>query len=229
MSREYVEDLHPRWEHLSAVGELADVLAVWTGRVPAHVVAAAWLHDIGYAPDLVCTGFHPLDGAWFLQSLGYPPEVVSLVGWHSAAEREAHYLGLSRDLLRLGRPEQADLDLVTMFDLVTGPHGDLTRVEDRIQEVLQRHGPGTVVFEGMSRSRQYLFGCAGRSRARLGLSYDWPTGIAAAPVPQWPTRLRAIPEPRIVPGSGPHRVPRPEVPSRAAPERTPSEPWAAIA
>jgi len=24
--------------------------------------AAAWLHDIGYAPDLVVSGFHPLDG-----------------------------------------------------------------------------------------------------------------------------------------------------------------------
>jgi hypothetical protein len=26
------------------------------------LIAAAWLHDIGYAPGLPETGFHPLDG-----------------------------------------------------------------------------------------------------------------------------------------------------------------------
>ena len=34
------------------------------------LVAAAWLHDIGYAPELVETGFHPLDGARYLRREG---------------------------------------------------------------------------------------------------------------------------------------------------------------
>jgi hypothetical protein len=29
--------------------------------------AAAWLHDIGYAPSLVATGMHSLDGARYLR------------------------------------------------------------------------------------------------------------------------------------------------------------------
>jgi hypothetical protein len=31
--------------------------------LPDDLVAAAWLHDIGYAPELAKTGFHPLDGS----------------------------------------------------------------------------------------------------------------------------------------------------------------------
>jgi HD superfamily phosphodiesterase len=29
--------------------------------------AVAWLHDIGYAPDLAVTGLHALDGAHYLR------------------------------------------------------------------------------------------------------------------------------------------------------------------
>ena len=32
-------------------------------RTPRCSTAAAWLHDLGYAPDIRDTGFHPLDGA----------------------------------------------------------------------------------------------------------------------------------------------------------------------
>lgn len=28
----------------------------------AVLITAAWLHDIGYSPDIQYTGFHPLDG-----------------------------------------------------------------------------------------------------------------------------------------------------------------------
>jgi len=43
------------------------------------LVCADWLHDIGYAPALVATGFHPLDGARFLESVGL--RVGWLVWW----------------------------------------------------------------------------------------------------------------------------------------------------
>lgn len=43
------------------------------------LVAAAWLHDIGYAPELRDTGFHPLDGARHLEALGAPAR--AWYGW----------------------------------------------------------------------------------------------------------------------------------------------------
>ncbi len=42
------------------------------------LVAAAWLHDIGYAPEVTDTGFHPLDGARYLVGLGIAERVVNL-------------------------------------------------------------------------------------------------------------------------------------------------------
>jgi HD superfamily phosphodiesterase len=51
-----------RWRHVRAVAERARRVAT-TLSLPDDLVAAAWLHDIGYAPGLVQTGFHPLDGA----------------------------------------------------------------------------------------------------------------------------------------------------------------------
>jgi predicted HD phosphohydrolase len=50
-----------RWRHVRSVARRAR----WTGKrlaLPDDLVAAAWLHDIGCAPDLAETGFHPLDG-----------------------------------------------------------------------------------------------------------------------------------------------------------------------
>lgn len=40
---------------------------------------AAILHDIGYSPDIVRSGFHALDGAVFLRARGVDAEIVSLV------------------------------------------------------------------------------------------------------------------------------------------------------
>jgi hypothetical protein len=41
-------------------------------------MSAVLLHDIGYAPDLVITGFHPLDGARFLRGIGGSDQLVNL-------------------------------------------------------------------------------------------------------------------------------------------------------
>ncbi len=51
-----------RWIHVQAVAAKATTL---TAVVPNAdvLVAAAWLHDIGYAPDIAETGLHALDGA----------------------------------------------------------------------------------------------------------------------------------------------------------------------
>ena len=47
-----------RWRHVRSVARRARWAAKQLSLSDA-LVAAAWLHDIGYAPDLVETGFHP--------------------------------------------------------------------------------------------------------------------------------------------------------------------------
>ena len=51
-----------RWAHVQGVAAQARSLAPMLGDDADLLEAAAWLHDIGYAPDLAKTGFHPLDG-----------------------------------------------------------------------------------------------------------------------------------------------------------------------
>ncbi|MGH2544703.1 MAG: phosphohydrolase, partial [Ardenticatenaceae bacterium] len=51
-----------RWRHVQGVGAWAAEISARLDGVDDALVASAWLHDIGYAPDLVMTGFHPLDG-----------------------------------------------------------------------------------------------------------------------------------------------------------------------
>ncbi|MEU4594944.1 HD domain-containing protein [Micromonospora aurantiaca (nom. illeg.)] len=77
-----------RWTHVQGVGRRATELTSTVAPADRDLlVAAAWLHDVGYAPDLVDTGLHSLDGARYLRRNGYPlrlvrqpPFEMSLVG-----------------------------------------------------------------------------------------------------------------------------------------------------
>lgn len=76
-------------------------------------MAAAWLHDIGYTPELATTQFHPLDGARYLRD----DRVVNLVAHHSGARYEAAERGLEAELSafpledpRDGRPDHGRSD-----------------------------------------------------------------------------------------------------------------------
>lgn len=86
MAQEKLADPLPRrWRHVRSVVRRARWVA---GKVSLsdELVAAAWLRDIGYAPELMETGFHPLDGARSLRGAGVNGQVVSLVAYHSCAE-----------------------------------------------------------------------------------------------------------------------------------------------
>lgn len=52
-----------RWAHSQGVGWRAAELARGAGADADLLESAAVLHDVGYAPRLAVTGFHPLDGA----------------------------------------------------------------------------------------------------------------------------------------------------------------------
>jgi putative nucleotidyltransferase with HDIG domain len=79
------EALPRRWEHVQGVADKAEHVTASLALSSEVLVSAAWLHDIGYAPGVVETGFHPLDGARYLVGLGAPERVVNLVARHSNA------------------------------------------------------------------------------------------------------------------------------------------------
>jgi predicted hydrolase (HD superfamily) len=61
------EPLPRRWAHVQGVAARARSLAPVLGADAGLLEAAAWLHDIGYAPGLAVTGLHALDGARYLR------------------------------------------------------------------------------------------------------------------------------------------------------------------
>lgn len=60
LARKHLETPLPRrWAHTQGVARQARTLAPILGDQADLLEAAAWLHDVGYTPDLVTTGFHP--------------------------------------------------------------------------------------------------------------------------------------------------------------------------
>src|SRR6478609_1773544 len=93
VARHFVEPLGRRWQHVRSVAALAEVVGQMFGENKCTLVAAAYLHDIGYAPELAATGFHPLDGARFVRSHGQE-RLAALVAHHSGARNEAKLRGI---------------------------------------------------------------------------------------------------------------------------------------
>lgn len=74
------------WLHVQGVARHAQrVVPILPTDERDDLVAAAYLHDLGYAPVLVQTGLHPLDGARHLLALGHE-RLAGLVAYHSGPE-----------------------------------------------------------------------------------------------------------------------------------------------
>ena len=72
-------ELPRRQAHVAGVARAAaEVVGKHAFAEQDEIIAAAWLHDIGYAEPLNRTGFHPVDGARFLRDSSFPELVVSL-------------------------------------------------------------------------------------------------------------------------------------------------------
>jgi len=141
------EVLPRRWRHVKSVARRARWVAE-TLALSDDLVAAAWLHDVGYAPDLVETGFHPLDGARYLRRMGVTGQIVSLVAYHSCAPIEAKVRGLDSELASEFSPADAALnDALLYCDMTTGPDGDYVRPADRLVEIRGRYGPDHAVTQ----------------------------------------------------------------------------------
>jgi hypothetical protein len=158
--------LGDRWRHVRAVGEYArEVSAVLDQEDRPYLVAAAYLHDIGYAPDLERTGLHQLDGARYLRSLG-AERLARLVAHHSEARFEIRLRGFGEELTAYKREESWVSDALTYCDLTTGPTGLPMTFDDRVAEVEQRYGEGEIV-DALRQATPYLLGAIERTEDRL--------------------------------------------------------------
>ncbi len=136
-----------RWEHTRTVAaRAAEAAEVLPAEQRPALVAAAWLHDIGYAEQVRGTGFHPLDGARYLHQRGWPPVIAGLVAHHSGARFVAAVRGLETELADFADPVYCTgplADALTWADQTTSPCGRPVDHAARMADMLHRHGPGS--------------------------------------------------------------------------------------
>jgi putative nucleotidyltransferase with HDIG domain len=158
-----------RWEHSLGVAKRARSLASILGEDAELLEAAAVLHDIGYSPEVAVTGFHPLDGARFLrQQEDVDERVVRLVAHHSCALLEAEERGLRQELEGEFDLERGDLvDALIFCDMTTTPDGTQTTATARLDEIVNRYGPDTIVGRFIQRAAPEIHAAAGRVESRL--------------------------------------------------------------
>jgi hypothetical protein len=170
LARELLADVPGRWEHVSTAARTAAEIA---RAVPAQdretLSMAVALHDVGYAPTVQRTGFHPLDGADHLKGLGWPLRVVGLVAHHSGSRFLARARGLE-ELLDVYPDEGGPVaDALVYCDMTTTPDGRRVPFAERLRDLHVRHRDVPEVERRARAEREpFLRAAVARVQARMG-------------------------------------------------------------
>lgn len=156
-----------RWQHsLSAAERAREIAGAVAASDRSTLIAAAYLHDIGYSPELVVYGFHPLDGARWLRLQGLD-RIAGLVAHHSGALVEARARGLEAVMGEFIDERSRVSDALTYCDLTTGPAGETVAVADRLSDIERRHGTSSVTVRTMKVASSSLLAAIARVEERL--------------------------------------------------------------
>jgi HD domain len=169
LARTLLERALPRrWAHVQGVAAQARSLAPTIGIGADLLEAAAWLHDIGYLPELACTGLHGLDGARYLRDVQHAdPMLCRLVAHHSCAVIEADERGLADLLRREFDPAPQPLaDALTFCDMTTSPDGEQVGVTRRLAEIHHRYGSSHLVSRSICRATPLILQAVDHVHAR---------------------------------------------------------------
>lgn len=152
VATELLAGVGTRVAHSRAVAHQASVvLPVLDAPWSSALLDAAWLHDVGYAPPVVSTGFHPLDGARWLSTHGWQTEVCRLVAWHTRAGTEATLRHLAAELAaEFPPPPDTAQAALAWADLTSSPAGECCLAMHRVADILRRYPPESVVHKATS-------------------------------------------------------------------------------
>ena len=192
-----------RWAHVQGVAARARSLAPILGDDADLLAAAAWLHDIGYSPDVAETGFHPLDGARYLRDVeNVDSRLCRLVANHSCAILEADERGLADALSGEFPPPDPKLnDALAYCDMTTTPSGGVVSVHDRLSGIVERYGPQDVVTRFIRRAEPELVSSVVRTDQRLFLAQKKNASVLSP----FSVRILYCDIPSVISGFGVHR------------------------
>lgn len=183
-----LDDGGRRWQHTRAVAARAAEAVPLLGPAEGSLLlAAAWLHDVGYSPRVTRSGFHPVDGAAYVCTHAAHRTVAGLIAQHSGARFLAEARGLTHLMRPFARREywQGVLpDALTWADQTTGPDGGPVTVEERLAEMLDRHGSGSPNARAHERRAPAVIAAVRATEARLaGVAVALSPSSATRPVP----------------------------------------------
>lgn len=160
-----------RVEHSRAVArQAATASTLLDAQWSSALRDAAWLHDVGYAPRAVASGFHPLDGARWLRTHGWRPEVCRLVAWHTRAGAEADIRHLKNELVtEFPPPPELAQAVLTWADLTSSPAGECCTPDNRIADILHRYPPESAVHRATRANLPELLAAAHLVETQLAI------------------------------------------------------------
>lgn len=169
-SRQLLTGIEGRLAHTLGVGRQAR----WVSRdlgLPGPdadlLEAAALLHDVGYAPALIRTGFHPIDGARYVFANTGNRALTCLVAHHSHARIEARLRGFTKAMDQFEEPDLTLADALAYCDMTVGPQGQPMSVDGRLADIHQRYEATHVVAQAVTEARPLLLAAVGRTEARV--------------------------------------------------------------
>ena len=165
-------DLPDRWLHVQGVAAVARRVGTSFGCQDRDaLIAAAYVHDVGYADVAHDTGFHALDGARYLRHIGADDRVACLVAHHSCASVEAEHRGLLDALLaEFPREHSMVSDALCYCDMTVGPTGVEIPVDERLDDIQRRYGANHVVTRAIAQARPDVLAAVDRTQRRLQLA-----------------------------------------------------------
>ncbi len=152
ISRRLLKPLRARLLHTIGVAERSRVVGgVLKPDEAELLLAAAYLHDVGYAPELTRTGFHPLDGARFVRACGHE-RLSGLIAYHSGAAIAAAERGLVGELSEFHDERSVVSRALTYCDLTTDPDGRPVEPRERLTEIRERFPHSTAEARALEHS-----------------------------------------------------------------------------
>ena len=155
-----------RWAHVEAGVRLAHEIAGCVGGDANLLAGVVALHDIGKAPDLVRTGFWPLDGALFLDRLG-AHRVAGLVANFGGSGIEARMRGYDAEYEQFPDESSAVRDALWHCCLMRGPGGEPLTLDDRLVEAAKRYAHDPIISRWCVEAAPDLRKAIGRTESRL--------------------------------------------------------------
>jgi hypothetical protein len=159
--------LPPRWLHVQGVIALARELRGAFAPDGELLVAAAALHDIGWAPAAAATDFPAVDGAAYLERLDAPARLVDLCANYSAALIEAELRGRRDEVARYQDEATPVRDALWYCDLAVGLDGQRMTFAERMADFEVRYGEHPLAGAWLRQAGPELRAAARRTEERL--------------------------------------------------------------